>query len=218
MFTRLFRTCRWTALGGLMALALLPAAVQAQSPAVTIDNATGQTLGNPPFTLGFSFTVNSDINVIALGFFDDSQDGLVESHDVGIWDSGGNLLASSTVASGTANPLTNQFRYVSIAPLLLSAGQSYAIGALFASGNDPLIFPGAASNFATDPSITFNQNRFVTGGSLSNPTNSVGNDAAYFGPNMLLGSPVPEPGSMALLTGLGVSGLLAVRRMRRRVR
>ncbi len=39
-------------------------AVAAQAgvqPAITFDNTTGQTLGNPPFTLGWSFSTNKTI-------------------------------------------------------------------------------------------------------------------------------------------------------------
>jgi hypothetical protein len=154
-------------------------------PAFTLDNTTGSSLANGPFTLGFQFTANSAITVNALGIFDSSQDGLAVSHDVGLWDMGGNLLASTTVASGTADPLTNQFRYHSITPVTLVAGQTYNIGGLFLDGSDPNTFPGDAQNFVTDPSITFVQNAYVSGGTLGDPTNSVGTDPAYFGPNFL---------------------------------
>ncbi len=85
----------------------------APMPGITFPNLTGESLGNGPFTLGWQFTVSQSITVTALGAFDDSQDGLNESHDVGIWDSLGNSMGSTTVAAGTVDPLVNQFRYSS---------------------------------------------------------------------------------------------------------
>jgi hypothetical protein len=199
----------------LLTMGLAPLA-QAQTPALTLDNMTGETLINPPFTLGFEFTANTALNVTALGLFDDSQDGMAERHEIGLFDSGGTLLASTILGAGTAAPLTNQFRYADIAPVTLTAGQNYRIGAVFASGADPLIFPGAASNFATDPGVTFVAARFAFGSTLADPTISGGDLPSYFGPNFKIGtSAVPEPGTYALIASLGLSGIGVLARRKR---
>ena len=52
----------------------------------TVGNATGN---NSAFTLGWAFTVQQTITVSWLDFFDSSQDGLTDSHSIGIWDSSG---------------------------------------------------------------------------------------------------------------------------------
>src|SRR4051794_39543468 len=78
-------------------------------------------------TIGFSFTPASNVVVTALGVWDASTgDPLTQSHQVGIWTAGGTLLASGTVPAN--GPLTGSWRYVSISPVTLTAGQSYIVG------------------------------------------------------------------------------------------
>jgi hypothetical protein len=178
-------------------------------PAITFGNLTGESLANGPFTLGWQFTLSQSITVTGLGAFDDSQDGLAESHDVGIWDSLGNLMGSATVASGTTDPLLNQFRYAS-ASFTLGPG-TYNIGALWLDGADNNTFPGDVTSYTTAAAVTFDANAYVGGGTLANPINSVDNQAAYFGPNFTY-STTPEPGTLVMLG----SGLLALGGMARR--
>jgi hypothetical protein len=197
--------------------ALLPSAVLAGSiPAITITNTTGNNLGNPPFTLGWQFTTNQQISVTNLGIFDDSLNGLADRYQVGIWNSSGTLLGTATVLSGTADPLVNQFRYASLSggPITLAAGQTFEIGALYLDGNDGLIFPGGATGFASAPFITFDQSSFIAGGTLSDPTSSLGTEPSYFGPNFEAVAAVtatPEPSSL-ILFGTSILGLIPFRR------
>lgn len=181
----------------------------AQTNAISFSNTTGSTLGNPPFTLGWSFTANSNIDVVDLGVFDDSQNGLTDSHQVGVWNSSGTLLVSTTVPSGTGATLDDQFRMVGVSSTELLAGQQYFIGALYTTGDDPMIFPGGATGFGTASQITFDDATFIAGSTLTDPTVSNGTDPAYFGPNFEFNA-TPEPGSFVLLgTGLlGVAGVL----------
>jgi hypothetical protein len=193
------------------ALTMMVPTVASASPLVSFDNLTGQGLGNPPFTLGWEFSVGSrDMLATGIGFFDSSQDGLTESHEMGIFASDGSLLRSGTIAAGTGATLIDQFRYIGIAPLLLSAGQTYRVGAVFATGADPVVFPGFATGFSTVPGITFNGSRFAFGATLADPTLSLSADPAYFGVN-IDATAVPEPTTLLLLG----SGMVAL--IRRRV-
>lgn len=205
-------------------IALLTVAVpvaHAQTPAFSITNTTGAGLANPPFTLGFSFTANSSIDVSALGIFDDSQDGLLESHEIGIFDNSGNLLVSTTLGSGTSGTLINQFRYVNVAPVTLSGGATYFVGAVYETGADALIFPGGSTGFTTAPQITYDQSRFGFGSTLTFPSGSGGGGDGYFGPNFrfsptVVGPPVPEPG--AYVTGAFLFGGIGLGLIRGRMR
>ena len=57
--------------------------------------------------------------------------------------------------------------------------------------------------------MTFIQNSYIAGGTLTDPTNHVDTECAYFGPNFLIGSSTPEPGTLALL-GSGLLGAVGV--------
>ena len=183
--------------------------VASAAPAFTIGNTDGTPFGtNPAFTLGWQFTTNAPITVNALGMFDGGQNGLAESHAVGLWNSAGTLLAAATIGNGTSAKLNNQFRYVSIADLVLAAGQ-YQVGVLYLTrGADDLIFPDTpAQGFATAPEITFDGSVFTSGSAMDNPVNTIFSPsiAGYFGPNLNL-SDVPAPASLALFA-LGFAGL-----------
>ena len=110
------------------------------------------------------------------------------------------------------DPLIANFRYASVSRVILAPG-TYDVGALYTDGNDSVVFPGAPGNTTTISGVTYNQATFVPGGSLADPTTSLGQSTGYFGPNVLAGS-VPEPASWALML-IGLGGLGAALRSRR---
>ena len=129
---------------------LLPAQAQ-QTPAFTsfTINATNS-FTTIELTLGLEFQVNSNITVTSLGFFDVGSDGLLASHEVGLWNSSGTLLGSVTVTPGSTPD--GGFYYEDLASQInLTSGNSYRIAAyVYGDG-----FVYSSSINTTHPSITF---------------------------------------------------------------
>lgn len=164
--------------------------------------------------IGWAFFTNESITVDTLGFWDEGSDGLVASHQVGIWDGTGSiLLGSVTVQSGTGSSVKGPviaggtFRFESlVTPIHLSLGQEYVIGAL-TDDND--LFALRTSGVTSQSQVTYVQPRQSDSNSgFVKPTevNSFDNQA-YFGPNFTIAT-VPEPSTFALLTigGLALAG------------
>ena len=168
------------------------------------------------YTFGWAFSTTTNISLTALGYFDNGEDGFVTSHDVGVWNSAGALVASATVAAGTSSALDGHFRYASIAPITLAAGH-YRIGGVHigdSSGNGDW-YGYDPTNVAYGPEIKYEGYRFEpTNGSttLTDPTYA-GKDSGYFGGNFKYTmSEVPTPSSVAALIGMGLMGLIASRK------
>lgn len=158
------------------------------TPAYTFTNSTSAG-GYSLFTFGSEFTVNTACTITALGFYDHNQDGISGNNPVGLWNSSGTLLASTVVSN--ADPLRGVFRYRYLpAPVLLTVGQIYRVGAL-TNGVDPSGFDGPG--FTVDSRITFNGQRYDNqAGTLTFPTNNNGTSPGIWGAGMLLGAAGPE--------------------------
>lgn len=206
-------------------LALGNPAAFAAAVSFTAADVTGNYSSDHNRVVGWEFTTNSAIIVTELGFYDANADGLVESHDVGLYTIGGTLLVSGTVLSGTAGTLDGMFRYVDVADTPLAANGTFVIGALILGTSsshqgdlwtwydevvgvnviNPTIDPtismygpgGTRFNCCSDTTLTFPATR----GDMR---------TAFLGPNFQL-TPVPVPAT-AWLFGSGVVGLLGFRR------
>lgn len=190
----------------------LPAAQATPISAVTFSNTSSPNYVNSDLTMGWTFTVSGNILVTNLGVFDSGQDGLAVSHQVGIYDGKGNLVAVATVPAGSST-LVNQFQYVSISPTQLTAGD-YAIGATYYQSGTQDNYLANASNFQTGPKITFGEDVYNvgSGSGLVDPAGGyhiASFTSGIFGPNFEY-TTVPEPTTLLLL-GLGLVVVLGLR-------
>jgi hypothetical protein len=139
--------------------------------------------------------------------------GLNSSHQVGVWDSIGNLLVSTTVFPTdprTASVNTyGEWVYRLVAPTTLTAGD-YTIGAFYPGGiatSDPkmvqqLVIENGFAGYVSG--------RYVYSNVFQRPTGEYApNEQQYFGPTMLS---VPDGGMTLTLLGGALMGLGALRR------
>jgi hypothetical protein len=93
-------------------------------PAMSIPAQQGTTVGFVTGTDGWIFRSTVDIEVTALGFYDDGRDGLVGPHRTAIFDTSDKTpIVSATIQPQSA--LDGAFRWESIEPVVLRAGHAY---------------------------------------------------------------------------------------------
>ena len=201
-----FRGCAWGRMIALGTLAVWIALAGDSARATPIGYASsGGTSGsNSSFTMGVQFETNQIIFIDSLGVLDVFENGLDEAHEVGLWDASGNPLAFATVQAGTGSALQDGFRFESITPVELAAGETFIVAAYYGQeliSGDKLF----DTTPTADPAITLNPvTMFGFGSSLEFPeqVNIDFRSTAGF-------TFVPEPTTALLLTaGLAV---LAVR-------
>ena len=162
----------------------------------------------------------SNLLITRLGVFDGGGDGLAISHEVGVWlrNPGGNtgtLLMSATVPAGTVAPLIDGFRWVEIAPLLISFNTVYSIGAYYSDGDVDLLTTPAAPVFTHDIGQVVQNGRFAYGPGLAFPyiyrSSAEGQIGERFYAANFRYEVVPEP-SLGLLLVSGLAYLFLRRR------
>lgn len=164
---------------------------------------------------GYRFTVNSPINLVEFGVYDDGSNGLSTSHTVSLWsynaNNSGTLLRTTTISAGTGATLSDGFRYVSVPSQLLTVGQSYVIAASNYNGSEPIDY----FQPTTAPQITFNEGR--SGNNSSFPTD--GSQFALAGASFRFNAATPEPATWSLMIlGFGIVGGTLRRQQRQAVR
>lgn len=194
-----------TVVSGLLLLAGVTAA-QAQQSALTLTD-LGPTFESAPYTLGFAFSVNTDVRLVALGVYDHGADGLEAEAQVGLWQGAGlDAIATGLVPVGTAAALDGAFRFVPVTPKVLKAGEVYLIGAYLDGGVATSIGMASTGAATLDPRVSLLGDRFGDGFfTITYPGQSDGTPGAWLGANFQL-TPVPEPATVTLLAW----GLLAM--------
>lgn len=183
----------------------------------TADNSTFTWFGNSQgcnagCTLGYKFNVAGSVAIDGLGVFDAGSDGLNNSHQVGIWNSAGTLLASTTVGPGSANSEASasgagSYVFGSIANLVLGAGD-YVVGAMYAVGTTDAVVFNAGGIFSNVAGVSYTELRFVNSGVFGLPGGTSTLNDRYFGPTMRV-SAVPVPATLPLLLGgIGIIGMI----------
>jgi len=180
--------------------------------AVYIPSSSSSLFGVSDASEGWLFIPQSDLRLTALGILDDFNNGLNDPHDAAIWDVNDTSapLVSGTIAAGTNSPLIDNFRYVSVTPTFLEAGNQYVVAAYFPNKiDDSVINP---DSYSIDPHIEFvgRMMRWSSGGGLIFPDYQDPNNNMLFGANFQF-EVVPIPSALWLL-GSGLIGIVGIRR------
>ena len=173
-----------------LVLGARPAEAIGINPILTLDASGFQpsTTDDRPWNLGFSFTTSSAQTFNALGVADFDSIGLSQSHDIGLYDTSGNLLVSALGVTGTADAVQDGFVWAAINPITLSAG-TYIVGA---SGQWDVDKYGYSGPIDVDAGYTFNGCQFARSALLTFP-NIAGTNIGYFGANLSAVVPGPIP-------------------------
>ncbi len=179
---------------------ILVSVALADGPALDIgDPHGGSVFRQGTYSLGWRFTANGPLVVTALGIFDDKKDGLIGSHEVGIFDASDcNLLRKVTVTP--ADGRVGYFRYHKIEALGLIGSKDYYIAAV--TNDDKYLL--SPTTLTTDGLISFGG--FAIYGATQTSTelrcpNGPHNSPTTkgdFGPNFYIGtlpSVISNPGS-----------------------
>lgn len=156
--------------------------------------------------IGWQFNVINDLTVNSLGYY--CGKGCADAHNVGLYESTGKLLASTTVTSGDLMLGNALWRFHSIASVTLLEGSSYILAATV--GNDSYTADIGDTYFtglAWNPDIVFITDVFDSINSIL-PSSWTSSESVGvmggFGPNM---AQVPEFDYLICFGLIGLAGL-----------
>lgn len=196
-----FRKALAGLLGGLL---LASGCVWADTIAVEYTSANSAGVSFIGFVAGYEFVANAGIMVTQLGALLEPETfgGFYEAStavEVGLWDSAGTLLVSTTVFN--TDPLTGHFHYRPVFPVPLGVGAHYTVAGLYGVNKG---FQPSVDGLVTAPEITYLAARGTTTNILIQPTMSdpffdqLGPDGYYGGNFQFQPVVVPEPSSLTL--------------------
>lgn len=170
----------------LLALALFSACALSDEIAVDgFDSALSSRIDDG--MAGWSFTPNQSISVTSLGITDRSKNGLDAPHQVGLWNSDGTiLLSSTTIKAGTSSigwfssDLRYLFRFETITPIILSKGKTYIIAARYSNNVDDWFFFNSSNILSSNSISIINGLRSDVGAGFTAPLIPT---SFIFGPN-----------------------------------
>jgi Domain of unknown function (DUF4082)/PEP-CTERM motif len=172
---------------------------------------------------GFSFLLlNSSEIIQGLGAYNGGGAGLTAPAEVGLWDSSGELLASTTVPAGNAATVIGDFSFNGITPVTLDKLTLYYVASYQPS--DP-ITTFQISDYTSPPvdsNVIVNADAYGIGTGLVFPDQTVGFAGAELGANFTsqaipIATDLPEPATLAILAS-SVAGFLVSRRRTARKR
>jgi hypothetical protein len=166
---------------------------------------------NGEWSLGFEFSPTSNIDVTSLGSFFPS--GATDQHGVGLWTSGGTLIASTTV-TGTG---TEGFDYSAITPVLLLAGQDYVVSASTLTDD----YADNSPTFLVAPDLDYIEHMEISCTTVAAcfPTaaiTSFDDFGANFTYTVVAPAVVPEPSTWSMSIIAGAVALFGMMRRRKR--
>lgn len=184
----------------IIALLLTVLSLHAQ---LVVDFVGGDDLSVGPGTAAYEFTTGSGITLRSLGVWASSGETLFSSHTVGIWDATSQTLLRSAVIQPNTSFKFGEFWYVNITPLTLLSGHEYVIGASYAD-NDFDFARGNATTVSTTLGVSFGDALLSNGTGFEFPgINVSGANLGFYGANAMT-TVVPEPATIALVTGLAL--------------
>lgn len=143
---------------------------------------------------GWEFSISKLIRVTHLGVYTGGQP-LKADIPVGIWNSEGELLASTTVPLGATPTARGRFVYVSITPVILEERGNYVIAAHYQKGSPVWTIGSNAGSFSTPEAVKWTRSRRSPGEELAIPDLPKFQDPDHpfsetmpgtFGPNFLI--------------------------------
>jgi len=178
-------------------------------------------------TVGYEFTVGSQsLSVTALGFYKDSNSSLYSAPTVGIWNTGGTLLASLNIPLNSFNDGSYLWSNLS-SPITLDSSTTYLIGAFVGNYNgaymrngyptlsDDVSLVGTARNGSqwvfSAPSLISPSSQGIVGPNMQ--YTAIPNATPSLTPPTGGGDVIPEPSTYALF-GLGTLALIVAYRRR----